>query len=366
MDKSRVCLVIPSLQPGGMERVMSELLHELAMNQKFELHLLLYGITREVFYTIPAAVHVHMPPFHFNNRYRAYYTLRTMRYLRKEIRAIAPATVLSFGEIWNNLVLLSLLGISIPVFVSDRSSPAKNLSAIQEHLRAALYKRANGIIVQTESARDIYRRKFAKKSIAVIANPIRQIQSTQNVQRENIVLTVGRLIESKHHYELIKLFLKINHLGWRLVIVGDDAQKQKVRRKLELLIRQMRAEDKVILTGTRRDVDDFYLRSKVFAFMSSSEGFPNVLGEAMAAGMPAIAFDCVAGPSDLITDGENGFLVSLFDYESYEAKLRLLMTDEDLRLRIGTEARASVKRFSVDRVAGQFQSFILHNENTSN
>lgn len=361
---NRICLLIPSLELGGMERVMSELINEFAKSNSMEVHLVLYGITRGIFYSVPSMVRVHKPPFHFNDRWRTFYTVRTMWYLRRELQAIAPDSILSFGEIWNNFVLLSTLGMHLPIFVSDRSSPAKKLPLIQEGLRALLYKRAKGVIVQTQAARAIYARKFVKADVCVIGNPIRAIHPPESVHRENIVLSVGRLIESKHHESLIRLFLKLSIPGWRLVIIGDDAQKQKVKAKLETLIQHMGGGQKVTLAGTQRDVDGFYLKSKIFASMSSSEGFPNVLGEAMAAGLPVIAFDCVAGPSELITDGENGFLVPLFDYDSYEKKLRSLMTDEQLRVSFGNEAKERVKRFSTNTVAQQYHDFILDNETT--
>ena len=126
------------------------------------------------------------------------------------------------------------------------------------------------------------------------------------LRKENIVLSVGRLIRSKHHDKLIEIFSHVAP-GWKLIIVGDDSQKQNNMILLKDLIPKLNMNEKIILAGNQSDVDSYYLKSKIFAFTSSSEGFPNVVGEAMSAGLAVVAFDCVAGPSELIQSGETDF-----------------------------------------------------------
>jgi GalNAc-alpha-(1->4)-GalNAc-alpha-(1->3)-diNAcBac-PP-undecaprenol alpha-1,4-N-acetyl-D-galactosaminyltransferase len=108
MQNKKICFVIHSLQAGGMERVMSELVNYFAANEKYTVHLVLYGIKREVFYEVSKRVLIHRPSFEFDNSKRLFHTVKTIAFLRKTIRAINPISVLSFGETWNNMVLLSL------------------------------------------------------------------------------------------------------------------------------------------------------------------------------------------------------------------------------------------------------------------
>ena len=102
MNKKTICLLIPSLQAGGMERVMSELSWHFSKKKEVELHLVLYGIKQEIFYTLPDNVIIHKPTFRFKNSFRLIYTLKTLGYLRKTISRIRPDSVLSFGEYWNS------------------------------------------------------------------------------------------------------------------------------------------------------------------------------------------------------------------------------------------------------------------------
>jgi GalNAc-alpha-(1->4)-GalNAc-alpha-(1->3)-diNAcBac-PP-undecaprenol alpha-1,4-N-acetyl-D-galactosaminyltransferase len=360
MEKKKLCLVIPSLQAGGMERVMSELIGYFALNKYIEIHLVLYGISREIFYTIPDSIIIHKPSFRFNNKWRFYNTIRTLYYLRNTIKRINPKSILSFGELWNSFVIITLFGLKYPIFISDRCQPDKSFGKFHDWLRIKLYTRASGIIAQTEKAMEIYNSQFSHKNIKVIGNPIKTINLTNSIEKENIVLMVGRLIRTKHQDKLIELFMRISQPGWKLVIVGYDHLKQNISERLKKIIEDKHAEDSVILAGKQTDVESYYLKSKIFAFTSSSEGFPNVIGEAMSACLPVVTFDCVAGPSEMIKDNYNGFLIPLFDYKLFQEKLEILMKDEDLRDIYGKRSREYIMKFSITRIGEKYLQFIMN------
>jgi len=346
---------------GGMERVMSELATYLCKQSNNEVHLVMYGLDPVIFYSLPDNIHIHKPSFTFNNNLRFIYTLKTLLFIRRKINQIRPDSILNFGEYFNSLLLVALLGKKFPVYISDRCQPNKNLGIIHNLLRKSLYPKAMGVIVQTDAAKEIYKRMVPKAKLSVIGNPIRAIAATSQIKKENIVLTVGRLIESKHHDHLIELFVKLDMPDWKLIIVGDDALRQKNREKLEYLILRLKFGDRIILAGAQENVDEYYLKSKVFAFASSSEGFPNVIGEAMSAGLPVVAYNCIAGPSELIQDGMNGFLVPLYESELFRHRLCSLMQDSNLREKLGNEARESVKRFSVNTICEKYNLTLTNN-----
>jgi len=356
---NKLCLIIPSLSAGGMERVMSELAAYFCQKQDSEIHLVMYGINQEVFYKVPSNLIIHKPSFKFENRLRMFYSIKTLVYLRKEIKQIKPNSILSFGEYWNSFVLLAVFGLKYPVFISDRCQPDKSLGWIHDALRKFLYPHAAGVIVQTQIAKKIYEQLLPKSKVTVIGNPIRQIVCDEETKRQNIVLSVGRLIESKHHEELIRLFTQINLPDWKLILIGDDAIRQKNGAKLEALIKELNAENKVNLLGSQKDVDFFYQKSKIFAFTSSSEGFPNVIGEAMSAGLPVVAFDCIAGPSEMIEDGSTGFLIPLFDYNTFKDRIKMLMLNEQLQQSQGFNGQKKIADFSPEIICEKYYQILL-------
>ncbi len=354
-----ICFIIPALgSSGGMERVMSQIVNYVAENKNDEVHLLMYGAGCEkMFFDISKKVTVHIPQFKYSANNRIMYAIKALRFIRKTVKNISPDTILSFGEIWNNFVLLALYGLKYPIYISDRCRPNKSFGKFHDTLRKWLYPKSTGIIAQTEKAKQIYLTQFHHDNIVVIGNPIRQIED-KGMERENVVVSVGRLIDTKHFDQLIDIFATINVPDWKLVIVGGDALKQKNSIKLQEQINDLNLQGRIILTGQQKDVESYLLGSKIFAFTSSSEGFPNVIGEAMSAGLPVVAYDCVAGPSDMIENGKNGYLVPLFDKELFIERLRLLMNKERLIIEMRRNAREDIKHFNVREISERFYQTI--------
>ena len=355
-----ICCVINSLGPGGMERVMSTLINNFADYNNENIHLIIYGRMHEIFYDINENVIIHKPKFKFSQKHKIFSTFRTILYLRNEIKKISPICVLSFGEEWNNFVLLATLGLRCSVFVSDRASPNCNMSNIQKFLRQKLYPRASGVIFQTHKAYEIFKDIYTNKNTCIIGNPIKQIINEQQICRENIIVSVGRLAAGKHFDRLIKLFNDLNKKDWKLIIIGGNTQNSNIHNNLEQLLISLGNPANIILAGTQKNVNEYLLKSKIFAFTSSSEGFPNVIGEALSAGLPVISYDCIAGPSDLIHDGENGYLIPLFDDELFKKKLLLLMDNENLVAKMSENAKKSILDFDEKAISKKYYNFITN------
>ena len=148
-------------------------------------------------------------------------------------------------------------------------------------------------------------------------------------------MNIGRFIKSKQQALLIRIFSRVNLPNWKLIFIGEG----EYREQCVNLIESLSLKDRVEFHDSTKNIAAFYQRASVFAFTSSSEGFPNALAEAMLAGCACISFDCVAGPSDIIQDGKNGFLVPLNNETEFEHKLHQLMKDELLRKSFVTKAK---------------------------
>jgi GalNAc-alpha-(1->4)-GalNAc-alpha-(1->3)-diNAcBac-PP-undecaprenol alpha-1,4-N-acetyl-D-galactosaminyltransferase len=255
------------------------------------------------------------------------------------------------------------LALKYHVYVADRSSPAKSIGKVHNILRNLLYKQAAGLIVQTHDAAQIACRYKRNMNIKIIGNPVEK-KETNTVERENIILTVGRLVKTKNIDRLIKIFSKVNsEHKWKLVIVGDDAQGQHNLNILKKLSYDLGMSNYIKFEGFKRNVDQYYGKSKIFAFASSSEGFPNVIGEALSSGLPVVSYNCVAGPSEMINDGANGFLVPVYDDEMFAEKLQFLMHNKDIRSCMSSEAIKLIDKFDSRIVSEQFYDFITNENN---
>lgn len=351
MIRKKVCLVLPSNTSGGMERVMLELAVYFA-DQQFDVHLIILD-KGESFYHLDSKIIVHKPDFYFNRKYRLFFTLKTIIFLRRKLIALKPYSILSFGEMYNSFVLLSALGLQLRVFISDRSRPDKEWSGLHEFLRRLLYPKAEGIISQTADSKKYLTSITKHQNIRVIPNPVK-INETYCYNRKNIVLFIGRLVSTKHVDILLEVFSKSYYHNWELWIVGDGPQ----RTILEELSQNLKLNKSVTFWGNQRDIDKFYQQAKIFAFTSISEGFPNALLEAMSWGLGCISFDCKSGPSDLIKDSTNGFLIPLMNTDEFLNKLKLLQTDKNLLKTFSENAFLSSRKFSIDIIGQQYLKFI--------
>jgi glycosyltransferase involved in cell wall biosynthesis len=361
MAKSkRIVFIIPSLLAGGgAERVITELANYASLQTGLDVHLIILAKTK-MFYTVSENVTIHEPGFDYKKYSRIIFTLKSILFLRGKIAEIKPDAVLSFEEMYNSFVLLSTLFQPYKVFVSDRSKPDKDWGFLHNNLRKILYRTANGIIAQTEYARAFLRAQTGNRNIGVIGNPIRKVNEVQAAfhPKENIILNVGRLIKTKQQGLLMEFFSKMDYKNWKLYIVGDGPEMEALIKKRK----ELSLEQYVVFPGNISDVDDYYRRAKIFAFTSISEGYPNALGEAMTARMACLSFDCIAGPSDLIEHGVNGFLLGQDDHGTYIQKLQHLMLNEDLRRSIADRAYESIKQNDISIIGNQYLNFLL-NEN---
>jgi len=356
--KKKITLILPTLHSGGMERVMSILANQFVQNSNIQVDLILFSTNSTLFYYLDERVIVHTNQKSKSSKGTGMLFIQALWFIRKEIDKITPDVILSFGTQWNNLVLLSVIGKKQKVFVSDRGAPTRVYDFPQEILKSALYPSASGIITQTKISEDITRARFKNANLLTIGNPIRFIN--ENSKKLNQILSVGRLIDSKHHDKLIKIFKKLkNAENWQLVIVGGNALKQSNYQKINQLINDLNLQGRVILTGEQSNVDQYYSSSKLFAFASSIEGFPNVIGEALSCGLPVVSYDCVAGPSEMIKNNYNGFLVPVFNDAEFLQKLQYLIDNPIELKRMSDNALHIRTRFSAETISQKFLNFII-------
>lgn len=169
-----------------------------------------------------------------------------------------------------------------------------------------------------------------------------------------VVGTVGRLIERKGHYDLMKAWSKVHtkHPNSYLLMVGDGPEREG----LEEMAANYGCSDSVIFAGTRSDVPELLDAMDIFVFPSHFEGLPGALIEAMAAGLPIVATSA-NGNSELITDGETGLLTPVQNPSALANRISILIEDDKLSCTLGERATTeAIERFSLSKMVSEFSS----------
>lgn len=191
-------------------------------------------------------------------------------------------------------------------------------------------------------------------NIEVIPNAAKFMGNTSSDLTVHRVIAVGRLDYQKGFDRLLRTWRMIQQTGryadWHLDIFGQGEWHDW----LQGMIVDWQLSDTVCIHRPTERIGEEYVASSIIVMTSHYEGFGMVLVEAMACGVPAIAFDCKCGPKDIIRQGENGLLVRDGDIEGLAQAMQCLMDDEPLRLHMGEEAKKVVDTYSEEAVMSQW------------
>ena len=114
------------------------------------------------------------------------------------------------------------------------------------------------------------------------------------------------------------------------------------------MIRDFHLEEQMLLVGSVQDMDREYQRAAMYVMTSKMEGLPMVLLEAKSWGLPIISFDIMTGPSDIIRDGINGYLVEPYDIDSMAGKIEKLIVNQDSRVLFSQCSQQDREKFNIN------------------
>jgi glycosyltransferase involved in cell wall biosynthesis len=223
-----------------------------------------------------------------------------------------------------------------------------------------LAKRTDRIVVNSSGVRDFYvHHGLPTEKFTVIPNGIGPLPASEVSRAEllaelglpadaRLIGAVGRLWPQKRLKDLIWAadLLKVVRDDVHLLIIGEGPQ----RRRLERYRDQVRIEDKVHFLGHRGDVPRLLPHFDVLWLGSEYEGLPNVIMEAMAAGVPVVATD-ISGNRDLVVPGETGYLVPVGGRAAFAKETNRILDDDALAGRLGEAGRQRVlSEFTVEKM----------------
>lgn len=210
-------------------------------------------------------------------------------------------------------------------------------------------KKLDKLIVLTKADKKEW--ETSNKNVIQIYNGL-DVRKNKNFDQYNKVISVGRLTPQKGYDRLIKAWkeVKKKHSDWHLDIYGEG----DLFDSLQELVEVNKLRDVVSLKGVSVNVINEMHHSSFFVMSSVFEGFPMVLLEASSQGLPIISYDCPTGPSEIIENGKNGFLVEEGNIEELAKMINEMINNKELRRKMSIEAHRKYDEFNFEKIMIQW------------
>jgi len=312
MNKQNLSILIYSLAGGGAERIVSILLKEL--QKKYTITLVL--MRDKIDYDIPNEVEVFF--LENSNPYEnGIKKLLKLPFLGLKYKKFCTENEIDVSLAFMNrpsyvAIFSKIFGNSVRNIISERTTPSMMyrhdnlLSKISKLLIKKLYPKADLIIANAKGNRRDLIDNFGIEEEHVVTIPnlfdLKKIESLSKEAVSSITfdkftfVTVGRLDRGKNHKLMIDAFSELKDNFTQLIILGEGVERERLQEQ----IRKENLEKRVFLVGFDNNPYKYFSKSDAFVFSSNYEGFPNVLVEALACGLPVISTDCKSGPREIL------------------------------------------------------------------
>lgn len=372
--KYKICYCTPALySAGGVERVVSVKASYFAEVYHYDVTIIVTeGKDRDCFFPLSDKVKVVNLNLGFEKLWRAsfikkvfLYLIKQFKYrrlLKSELMRIRPDITISVLRREINFINsipdgshkigeLHVNRSNYRNFTTRDSNLVKRFFALfwMNNLVKHL-KQLDRMVVLTEDAQKDWPEL---SNVRLIPDPIPFTVDQMGILTSKRVVSIGRYAYEKGNDLLLRAWAKVEKScpDWTLDIYGMGNRTPYKALMRELGIDESRCH----LHGSLTDVKGVYLDSSVFTLPSRFEGFGLVIIEAMACGVPVVAFDCENGPRNIITNNQNGILVKPFDVDKYADSLLRLMQDDQFRSQMGNQAFESSKQYYIEDIALQWK-----------
>lgn len=370
----KIVYCTPSLyMAGGVERVLTLKASYFAENYGYDVTIITTdGNDKPVFFPLSNKVNVINLDINFEELWHRCFATRIYLYLIKqrlykqalsrELNRIKPDITIStlrreinfINDIQDGSKKIGEIHINrahYRNFTPNRTNPLKALFA--NCWKVGLVDKVNKLnrfVVLTEYDRQAWQEI---PQVDVIPNPLPFYPMIVDGPRPKRVIAVGRYFDEKGYDMLLQAWsiVEKENNEWILDIFGDGNKSyyERIANSLGLDMQRCHLNDSIV------DVQKEYLSSSLFVCTSRFEGFGMGIIEAMACGLPVVAFDCLWGPRSIIKNGIDGILVENGNVGKMAKAILSMINSPDNLSQLGKNARKNVCRFNMDIVAEQWK-----------
>ena len=232
-----------------------------------------------------------------------------------------------------------------------------NGSSLRALARKIDAKFSDYIITLTEEDKNNYLNnlKIIGK-IDYIYNPMEIKEVKKCSLHSKQIVSVGRLTYQKGFDMLIDVAKDVleKNKEYKWLILGDGEDKNRLQEK----INKYNLQDRLILKGKVSNVEDYYKNSSLYVMTSRFEGLPMTLLEAKSYKMPIVSFDCPTGPSEIIRNNINGYLVKANDIKEMSNKVNSVLLDDKKLKKFSDKAELDIDKFNIHSIINKWTNIL--------
>jgi glycosyltransferase involved in cell wall biosynthesis len=354
----KILYIIPKINnEGGVARVLSVKANYLIGNFGYKVHILTQNDgNNPLFYSFNPKIALHDIVLKGN---KIAFFLQYIKALKKNVSTIKPDVIIVCDNGLKAYFIPFVLKTDTPIIFEchgskyiEEKEQAKYFSGTKIK---SLFKEFSAnkftkfVALSKESLKE-----WNVKNGVVISNPLWFRASSFADLKSKKVIIVGRHSYEKGLDRMLLIWQKVikKHPDWSLEIYGKSNENQE----LQKLTNTLNINNNVTFFEPVKNINDKYLGASIMVMTSRTEGFGMVLIEAMAIGLPCVAYDCPCGPRAIIQDNKNGFLVENGNIDSFVQKIELLIEDENCRVQMGKNAQVSTEKYNLDSIMQHWKS----------
>lgn len=282
----------------------------------------------------------------------------------KYIKKFMPDVIISFD--FQSLITLSAIKneINVPVISMIHTGAKYIFNNSISDFHKKIYAYPDVIQVLTENDVNVVKKILKQENIVYIGNPVNEPKEylKDHSKCNKTIINIGRIIRSsKQQLMLVKAFNLIapKYPGWNIEFWGEAHSEDQMMYKDEIrkFCIENSLQDQVKFNGETNNIYEKIQKADICAFSSKKEGFALGLAECMAVGLPAIGYRSCSGVNSIIKNGFNGFLVD-DGIDDFAEKLEILISNEELRKKMGVNAYKSMKVFAPEKIWDQWEILI--------
>ncbi|WP_035670648.1 glycosyltransferase family 4 protein [Flavobacterium sp. 83] len=351
----RLIYIVPNINnEGGVARVLSIKANYLVEKLGYEVHILTQNEGfYPLFYSFNSNIVFH--DIHLKGNFFQFFNSYS-KGLKSKIKVIHPDVIVVCDNGLKAYSIPFILKNKIPLilemhssrFIEEREFSKNILIKVRTDFIHALkkigIKKYDQFVVETrESVAE-----WEVKNTTVIPNPLWFAPGKSSALENKKAIAVGRHVYEKGFDRMLQIWEKVvaKHPDWILEIYGKSSENFA----LQSLAKSLNISDNVVFYEPVQDIDEKYLQASFYLMTSRFEGFGMVLIEAMASGLPCIAYNCPCGPRAIISHNADGFLIENGNESDYIKAIETLIENAALRKEMGKNAKIATEKYNIDSI----------------